>query len=1712
VSAADAGDDFSNNLLSDLAPILALFGEQVAKQYMSQSMGWVEDIIFAMAPLGIITAITGAIRVGGSAEMKAVIGRAREGKGVVEVELMSSTSDDVCELWNGDSVVRVLGSSPIIELYYLEYTPPRSPNQLYHNISRLPDQGAPLHGNDAWNSDSTKIYDFKSAKDARILETMHPNQLNDEQDDKIAPNIALNISSQRVSDLEFKVVAVVGSLLQLGVIVFAGLSVLSSPWNENFKKDGKLVRPYAFPSMAAGTAALVLGMFLCAYIIERSTIEAAWVINPSDEAQVRVAWVQKGGVVNDQQFDSYVIQRSDGSSKLWTNVWTKVSATFPTLFLALQQHLSIDTRHLIMTSRKHKNQQQASLTAVAICISLGGFIVQFIGLRGLNWSITIAQLLAIVIMSVLRAVVRRNLVHNVQPKRMENGYELDNVARQIKGCSYWSVVTWGFDSDSGIPSNGLATMVMGARCRLGLLSQWDCQWQKTVDSTTKAIEAAMNFLCTNSDVTLARLSRTFEWELIVERASTSTDEPDSCKAFEVVQLSLSREWLTDGRGWGNWKVDKGKIEAILGLWMLNFKENWQPLAGEGVYRILNIGGGSGRDIYEKWVRRQAQAIAIDSAGRTPDGQTLCLVGMPSTTQSSSGNSFDLLAVKSEALLENICGQVIFSAFISSVAKTALKAIGGKVRVRSTGFGVKTLFGLRNTVLDELADKVHQTGLTTVEDAFLSIIPPLGESEKLPPIAHGRMDVFSDTTKEIMTYIEGGRFEQAEPLFLWLLDAAESSASIYEAKQMWKEACIDYLHLCNAFDDISSGEDYASQAEEAMGLFCERLIVWFKQSHSNEGHAVKDPFDLVRDALGNKAGKEMWKGRLQKWRKNTRKLIPTSDRTGTEALLHASAYGNCLSVAKLLHTSDTDVDTPDSCGRTPLIRASISGHATIVAQLLEKKANPNAQDCHGRTAMHYASMRGHTSVIRVLLHARLNHSIDIEDKDGKSPLNLAMEGNNGAAVALLIFNGAKDPDNDAKRNLEVSLRSGSSAAVKAKMDTREDINSRDNETGRTPLHWSIWRDSREGLKLLLNGGVDLEAKDNIGQTALDYAARKGRAEEVELLLRKGESQSLDNSITIKTMNRQDVVRLLLDRGDNIEAKGNDDKTALGSAASNGYKATVRLLLDHSVDIKAKNNDLSGTALHSAASNGHSETVQLLLDRGADIEAKGNDGVTPLHGAANDGHESTVKLLLDRGADIKAKSNDGTTALHGAANDGHESTVKLLLDRGADIKAKSNDGATALHGAASNGHESTVKLLLDRGADIKAKNNDGVTPLHGAASNGHESTVKLLLDRDPNIKAKGNNGATALHGAASNGYEDVVKLLLDQGADIEAKGNDGATALHDAASSGNEATVKLLLDRNANNIMAMNNVGKVALHVAASNRSTTTVRLLLDYGADIEAKGNDGTTALHDAASNGRETIVQLLLDRGADIDAKGNYLCGTVVHGAASNGHEAIVKLLLDHGANIEAKNNDLGGTALHGAASNGHEATVKLLLDHNADINAKGNCLGETALCGAASNGHEATVQLLLERGADIKAEGHYFNQKALYGAACNGHEATVRLLLDHDADINAKGNYLSGTALRGAACYGHKATVQLLLERGADIEAEGNYFSGTALHCAASNGHEATVRLLLNSGANIEAKNNDFGGTALHGAASNGHEAIVQLLLEHGADREALGDDGLLQ
>ncbi|KAH6981804.1 hypothetical protein BKA56DRAFT_549653 [Ilyonectria sp. MPI-CAGE-AT-0026] len=235
------------------------------------------------------------------------------------------------------------------------------------------------------------------------------------------------------------------------------------------------------------------------------------------------------------------------------------------------------------------------------------------------------------------------------------------------------------------------------------------------------------------------------------------------------------------------------------------------------------------------------------------------------------------------------------------------------------------------------------------------------------------------------------------------------------------------------------------------------------------------------------------------------------------------------------------------------------------------------------------------------------------------------------------------------------------------------------------------------------------------------------------------------------------------GINIDSKDSYGRTPLIWAAKGGHEAVVRLLLDRGADIEAADEDEGQTPLLWAAEEGYEAVVRLLLDRGADIEAAAEgEGQTPLLWAAEEGHEAVMQLLLDRDADIEAADKRGRTPLIWAAKGGHEAVVRLLLDRGADIEAADKMGRTPLLWATANGREAVMRLLLDRGADIEAADERGRTPLSWTAKGGHEAVVRLLLDRDADIEAADERGWTPLSSAAVEGDDAIIRLLESNGA--------------------------------------------------------------------------------------------------------------------------------------------------------------------------------------------------------------------------------------------------------------------------------------------------------------------------------------------------------------
>jgi ankyrin repeat protein len=151
-----------------------------------------------------------------------------------------------------------------------------------------------------------------------------------------------------------------------------------------------------------------------------------------------------------------------------------------------------------------------------------------------------------------------------------------------------------------------------------------------------------------------------------------------------------------------------------------------------------------------------------------------------------------------------------------------------------------------------------------------------------------------------------------------------------------------------------------------------------------------------------------------------------------------------------------------------------------------------------------------------------------------------------------------------------------------------------------------------------------------------------------------------------------VRLLLDSGANVEARDEEGETPLIQAASFGQTETFNLLLERGAKINARNKRgmtpliVAACACAIATMNSTYDIMKILLEKGANVNARTHDGATALMMAAGSPDDAaSVKLLLSNGADPMAKDNQGRTAMTFAKDNPHPDKVRLL--KGAMAKA-------------------------------------------------------------------------------------------------------------------------------------------------------------------------------------------------------------------------------------------------------------------------------------------------------------------------------------------------------------------------------------------------------------------------------------------------------------
>jgi ankyrin repeat protein len=250
-----------------------------------------------------------------------------------------------------------------------------------------------------------------------------------------------------------------------------------------------------------------------------------------------------------------------------------------------------------------------------------------------------------------------------------------------------------------------------------------------------------------------------------------------------------------------------------------------------------------------------------------------------------------------------------------------------------------------------------------------------------------------------------------------------------------------------------------------------------------------------------------------------------------------------------------------------------------------------------------------------IQSQITNNIDLNSvrEPGYYPLYEALERANDSVVELLIAHGAEInfQDFDGYTTLFYAVTDYNVNLVQKMLNYGANVNHR-TKNGDTPLTWLTsfsnyvvsYEHEESQLKIiqiLIEKGVDVNATDNEGITAL---------------------------MQVSEVNEAESASLLLDSGAQVDAKDFDGWTSLMYAAMCGAEAILRLLIMNGANVNEQENT-GRTALMIAASRGQLSCLSLLLEAGADPEIKSNDGMNATD-YAKEGFELNryqIKTFLD-----------------------------------------------------------------------------------------------------------------------------------------------------------------------------------------------------------------------------------------------------------------------------------------------------------------------------------------------------------------------------------------------------------------------------------------------------------------------------------------------------
>jgi uncharacterized protein len=252
--------------------------------------------------------------------------------------------------------------------------------------------------------------------------------------------------------------------------------------------------------------------------------------------------------------------------------------------------------------------------------------------------------------------------------------------------------------------------------------------------------------------------------------------------------------------------------------------------------------------------------------------------------------------------------------------------------------------------------------------------------------------------------------------------------------------------------------------------------------------------------------------------------------GLSPLLFAARDGR-LEAAKLLVEAKANVNQPDVNSISPLVMAITNNHVDVAKLLLENGADPKAADLWGRTP--------------------LWTSVDLRDLEvGKSGEQRAGDQKVDRAAALDLIKMLLD------RGVDVNVRTKEVPPAKRYIMSLGDLSWVDF-TGQTPFVRAALSGDVTVMRMLLQHGADPNIPTNSDTTALMAAA--------------GINWVVGQTYTESKESLMEALKLCIEKGGDVNAKNSMGLTAVMGAANRGSDDILQFLVQQGAKLDVKDNE-------------------------------------------------------------------------------------------------------------------------------------------------------------------------------------------------------------------------------------------------------------------------------------------------------------------------------------------------------------------------------------------------------------------------------------------------------------------------------------------------------------------------------------------------------------